>query len=230
LNLPVTPNRSELLAAVERSPEAAAAHDKAGWVGLFTEDAWIEDPVGSHPHVGRQRIGRFYDTFIGPRQITFHRDVDIVKGTSVIRDLTLEVWMGATVRMMIPAFLRYDLGQAESDWKIERLRAYWELPAQMAQFLRHGTASVPASMQLASALLRNQRVAGTLGFAKGFLGAGRRGKRLVEQSWPCLKVIAAGKYIAAAVETEDGRGVLFAEIKDRGRNLGRVEVFGNEIA
>ncbi|MBL7660525.1 transporter, partial [Escherichia coli] len=43
------PNRDELLAAVERSPQAAAAHDRAGWVGLFTGDARVEDPVGSQP-------------------------------------------------------------------------------------------------------------------------------------------------------------------------------------
>src|SRR5919205_649337 len=103
---------AELLAVVEQAPRAGAAHDRAGWVGLFTEDGRIEDPVGTRPHVGTAQIGRFYDTFIGPRQITFHRDVDIVAGTSVIRDLTLEVMMSADVRMMIPAFLRYDLRQA----------------------------------------------------------------------------------------------------------------------
>ncbi len=57
---------AELLAAVELSPQAAAAHDRAGWVGLFTEDGRIEDPVGSRPHIGHEQIGRFYDTFIEP--------------------------------------------------------------------------------------------------------------------------------------------------------------------
>ena len=32
---PVT-DREALLAVVERSPQAAAAHDRAGWVGLAT--------------------------------------------------------------------------------------------------------------------------------------------------------------------------------------------------
>lgn len=41
------PDRERLLAAVERSPHAAAAHDRAGWVGLFTGDGRVEDPVGS---------------------------------------------------------------------------------------------------------------------------------------------------------------------------------------
>jgi hypothetical protein len=49
------PSRAELLAVVERSPTAAGAHDRAGWVGLFTTDGTVEDPVGSRPHRGRPR-------------------------------------------------------------------------------------------------------------------------------------------------------------------------------
>lgn len=135
-------DRERLLAAVERSPQAAAAHDRAGWVGLFTGDGRVEDPVGSRPHVGHEQIGRFYDTFIGPRDIKFHRDLDIVVGTTVLRDLELEVAMGAAVTMYIPAFLRYDLREANGEWLIGELRAYWELPAMMAQFLRTGPGAV----------------------------------------------------------------------------------------
>lgn len=112
------PNRDELLAAVERSPQAAAAHDRAGWVGLFTGDARVEDPVGSQPQVGHEAIGRFYDTFIGPRDITFHRDLDIVSGTVVLRDLELEVAMDSAVTVFIPAFLRYDLRPVTGEWQI----------------------------------------------------------------------------------------------------------------
>ena len=78
-------------------------------MGLFTADGRIEDPFGSRPHVGRSEIASFYDTFIGPRQITFHRDLEIIAGTTVIGDLTLDVMMGPSVRMMIPVFMRYDL-------------------------------------------------------------------------------------------------------------------------
>src|SRR6188768_136978 len=105
----MAPPIADMLAAVERSPAAAGAHDRDGWVALFAPDGRIEDPVGSRPHVGRAQIARFYDTFIGPRDITFHRGRDVVSGSTVIRDLTLEVKMGASVTMTIPAFLRYDL-------------------------------------------------------------------------------------------------------------------------
>jgi hypothetical protein len=78
----MSPTTEELIAAAEQSAQATTAHDRPSWVGLFTDER-VEDPVGSDPHVGHTQIGRFYDTFIGPRQITFHRDADIVSGTSV---------------------------------------------------------------------------------------------------------------------------------------------------
>src|ERR1700747_2805404 len=172
----------DLLATVEQSPRATAAHDRAGWVSLFTDNGCAEDPVGSGSHVGHVQLGRFYDTFIGPREITFHRDLDIVTGTSVIRDLTLEVAMGSGVRVLIPVFLRYDLRATENAWRIARLRAYWELPAMIGQFLRNGVRALPASLQLSAGLLRNQRLAGTAGFLSGLRGAGRQGERAVEKA------------------------------------------------
>lgn len=173
------PVAQALLAVVEQSPLAAATHDRAGWVGLFSTDGRIEDPVGSRPHSGTEQIGLFYDTFIGPRDISFRRDLDVVCGSSVIRDLDLEVAMGSAVTMIIPAFLRYDLRQVEGDWKIVSLQAYWELPAMMLQFLRHGIAAAPATLQLSRGLIRNQRLRGTVGFAAGFRRAGSRHKTLL---------------------------------------------------
>ncbi len=174
-------DRERLLAAVERSPQAAAAHDRAGWVGLFAADGQIEDPVGSRPHRGHTQIGRFYDTFIGPRDIAFHRDLDIVFGTTVLRDLELEVSMGPAVTMYIPAFLRYDLREAHGSWKIGQLRAYWELPAMMLQFLRTGSRAASPAVQLSRGLLANQGLRGAAGFMAGFRRPGVRHKALVER-------------------------------------------------
>jgi hypothetical protein len=167
---------TELLAAVERSPQAAGAHDRDGWVGLFASGGTIEDPVGSRPHSGRAQIERFYDTFIGPRDITFHRGADVVAEMTVVRDLSLEVRMGSSVTMLIPAYLRYELDEAR---KIIRLQAFWELPAMVVQFARSGVGALPAGLALSRALLRNQGLAGTAGFLSGFGGVGVRGKRIL---------------------------------------------------
>jgi hypothetical protein len=170
--------RADLLATAERSPAAASARDRAAWVGLFTPHGTVEDPVGSRPHHGTAAIGRFYDTFIGPRDITFHRDVDIVVGSTVIRDGQLEVTMASALTLTVPLYIRYDLHDEAGELKIAALSAFWELPAMVGQFLRGGIRAVPAGLGLSQLLLTNQGLAGTLGFLSGLGGIGGGGKRL----------------------------------------------------
>ncbi len=189
-----TSRGDDLLAAVERSPLAVSAHDRDGWVQVFTDDGRVEDPVGSSPHIGHDQIYRFYDTFIGPRGITFHRDVDIVSGPTVLRDLELEVAMGTAVTMFIPAFLRYDLREVNGEWKVAHLRAYWELPAMMLQFLKTGSRALTPGLQLGKGLLGNQGPRGAAGFMTGFRRVGARHKRLVEGF---LRAVAQGDESAA---------------------------------
>lgn len=215
-------DRERLLAAVERSPRAAAAHDRAGWIGLFSDDGRVEDPVGSRPHVGQAQIGRFYDTFIGPRDITFHRDLDIVFGTAVLRDLELEVAMGAAVTMHIPALLRYDLREANGDWRIARLRAYWELPAMMRQFLRTGSRAAAPAVQLSRGLLANQGLRGSLGFLAGFRRAGARHKRLTEAF---LGAVAANDE-AGALRTLSSTAAMTLGDPEGGDRLDAAELVG----
>lgn len=186
--------RSALIDAVDRSPAMAAVHDRAGWVGLFTADGQVEDPVGSRPHIGQIRIGRFYDTFIAPRQIVFHHEADIVSQTTVIRDVVLDVGMGPSVTMRIPAVLRYDLREVAAQWRIARLRAYWELPAMVVQFAGNGLAAGPQAVELSRALIRNQGLRGSLGFASGLRGARFRGKRTMRDF---LGAVAAGDQLRA---------------------------------
>lgn len=227
----VAPNRADLLAAVERSPQAAGAHDRAGWVGLFTSDGHVEDPVGSRPNVGTDEIGRFFDTFIAPRDITFHRDLDIVSGHVVLRDVELEVAMGSSVTMFIPAFLRYDLREVNGEYKIGELRAYWELPAMMLKFLRSGPRAVSPALQLSRSLLANQGLSGTAGFATGFRRVGKRHKKLVEK---LLYTAAAGDKgtalstlsPSATITLGDSDALDFAEFGERVRGSRWSKVIG----
>jgi steroid delta-isomerase len=41
--------------------ERFTADDREGWLDLFTDDAWIEDPVGTPRRHGRKEIGEFWD-------------------------------------------------------------------------------------------------------------------------------------------------------------------------
>jgi hypothetical protein len=214
--------RSALLDAVDRSPLMAADHDRAGWVGLFTADGQVEDPVGSRPHVGQLQIGRFYDTFIAPRQIVFRNEADIVSETTVIRDVVLEVGMGPVVTMRIPAVLRYDLREVAKGWRIERLRAYWELPAMVVQFAGNGLAAGPQALELSRALIRNQGLRGSLGFATGFRGARFRGRRTVRAF---LDAVAAGDQLRAWRSLGPGALITRGE-----RNPLKFSMFSDELA
>ncbi|BBY30051.1 nuclear transport factor 2 family protein [Mycolicibacterium sediminis] len=254
----------DVLAAVERSPAAAGAHDRSGWVGLFARTGSVEDPVGSRPHRGHAEIGRFYDTFIGPRDIVFHRDLDVVDGLTVVRALDLEVTMSSSISMTIPAYLRYDL--VGGDLAVDRLRAHWELPAMVLEFARGGPAALPVGLALTRSLLANQGLAGAAGFAGGFRRVGARGRRTVTEflddvcagdevavrrrvpdagsvtlgdatrigtsglvarlrggRWS--RPIVAGRWVAATVEADGRRGVLFVEVGTRPATITSVRLF-----
>jgi steroid Delta-isomerase len=55
-------DRSELLRGRIRTyMERFSANDREGWLDLFADDAWIEDPVGTPRRQGRAEIGAFWD-------------------------------------------------------------------------------------------------------------------------------------------------------------------------
>ncbi|BBY15809.1 nuclear transport factor 2 family protein [Mycolicibacterium litorale] len=204
----MTFTRAELLTAVERSPQLVAEHDRAGWVGLYTPDAQIEDPVGSRPHRGIAEIDRFYATFIAPREIAFQVRGDVVVDDTVIRDADLEVRMSGGVTMRIPAVLRYDLAAVGGDLKITRLQAFWELPGMVGKFLRNGPRAVPAGAALSVALLRNQGLGGAAGFLTGLRGAGTTGKRHVDEF---LRDATAGNEVAVRRRLGKGARITVGE-------------------
>lgn len=183
--------RDALLAAVDESPAAVAAHDKPRWLALFTTSAVVNDPVGSAPHRGAQQLARFYDTFIAPNRIRFEVAHDIVCGRDVLRDLTIVIAMSDRVTLRVPAHLHYSMTEAA---QIDRLAAHWELGPMIGQLLGTGAAAAPVAGRLSVGLLRNQRLGGALGFARGFGGVGARAKR---QATALLQALAIGDVPAA---------------------------------
>jgi len=170
--------RADLLSTAQRSLAAAGAHDREGWIGLFTADGRVENPVGSRPHRGHVAIGHFYDTFIAPLVITDHPDVDIIVGATVVRDLELEVRMASTLTMRVPTYIRYDLRADHDELRIAALSAYWELPAMIGEFARGGLGAVPAGIALGRAMFAHQGWSGSMGFLSGLQGTGSSGRAL----------------------------------------------------
>jgi hypothetical protein len=172
-------DRMSLVEFVAQSPRLCAAHDKAGWVGLFARDAEINDPVGSAPHRGTGAISRFYDTFIAPNHIAFAVEHDVVCGMSVMRDLTLTSTMANGLSIPVPMHLRYDLVEEGGALRIRRLMAHWELPVLLRAQLGSWKGWL-TSMQLTPQLLRHQGVSGLFGFMRGLGGHGRAARRTAE--------------------------------------------------
>lgn len=193
----LTPN--SLIEYVSRSPKLCAAHDRAGWIGLFAPDGEVNDPVGSRPHRGWEAIERFYDTFIAPNALTFSVDHDVVCGMSVMRDLNILSVMSTGLRITVPMHLRYDLVEDAAGLKLRRICAHWEL----GEMLRQQLGSLNGwrtSLQLTPRLLAHQGVGGLFGFMRGLGGNGRAGKATVATF---LAALAAKNARAAAAFAEE---------------------------
>ncbi|MEX2292946.1 MAG: nuclear transport factor 2 family protein [Acidimicrobiales bacterium] len=57
----MTADAAIIRATVDAYCAAVTAGDRAAYIGLFTEDGWLEDPVGTPRIVGHEGIGAFFD-------------------------------------------------------------------------------------------------------------------------------------------------------------------------
>lgn len=217
------PTAEALYAAVLASPRAVGAHDKPGWVGLFAEDAVVNDPVGSRPHAGRAAIERFYETFIAPNTIAFRVERDIVHPPTVWRDLTIRTTMSTGATVAVPMHLRYDLAEVDGTWRIAALAAHWELAAMIVQLLRTGLPGLAAAVKLGPQLIAQQGIAGLSGLMRALGGIGRTGKQEATRVFTAAAAtdIARMRALlgAATIELPAGTRVSIEEFTNRTRNI-----------
>ncbi len=175
------------IAFVEKSPQAVAAKNKVGWIGLFDDGAEVEDPVGSTPHRHAAgdgingAVGRFYQTFIAPNDIRFEVVHDVVCRNTVCRDLTIHIGMTDKVRVSVPMHLRYELTETRDGLAIRRLAAHWELLPMVKQVMGFGFGSLTAGTAMFVRMLRNLGMGGIAGFARARNTVGDVGKSRVQQ-------------------------------------------------
>lgn len=72
------PTREEICSLAESYLAAVSAHDPDAVVRLFGEDAVQQEPVGSAPNVGRERIRTFFHENDAPFQLTRFGPVTVV--------------------------------------------------------------------------------------------------------------------------------------------------------
>lgn len=116
------------------SREYVRAHDKAGWLGLYAEDAIIEDPIGvsildpeGKGHRGAAAREAFWDNFIAPVEI----DIEILHSYAaglecanhIIITTNLPESDGKRFQQKVQGIFTYHVNEAG---KLLSLRGYWE--------------------------------------------------------------------------------------------------------
>jgi hypothetical protein len=157
-------DRDKLYALVKRSPELVDRHDREGWLGLFSTESVVEDPVGGGLNRkgkdwrgDRDGLSRFYDIFIAPNDIKFTVNQDIVMGNEVVRDVLIRTRLPNGAVSEVAAYLIYRGVEEGSEVKLASLQAHWDFSGNALRLLRNnGIKGVVASSGQFWSMLRIQ--------------------------------------------------------------------------
>lgn len=196
------------LALVHRSPALVAVHDRASWLRLFGTTGVVEDPVGTPPaRAADGSLAAFWDTFIGPNEVSFEVHHDYQVGRAVFRDAIVHTRIAGALDIDAPAYLLYEV--ADDGRSVARMRAFWPLSSLSLTALKMGPSAWIEMTKLFA------RMVGTMGprWVGGYLsalwtGIGARGPRVLEQL--CAAIAAGDARAAATLFTHDARVVLAA--------------------
>ena len=105
--------------------------DREGWLGLFADDAIVEDPIGPSPlcpdgggHRGAEAIARFYDTVIGSvERMRFAIERSYLCGDEVADVGTIHITLAGGHALQVHGVFTY---RGDGAGRITALRAYWE--------------------------------------------------------------------------------------------------------
>ena len=117
------------------SREYVQTHNREGWLGLYAEDASIEDPIGVSPldpegkgHRGRVAREAFWDTFIAPVDINIEILHSYAAGLEcanhIIITTTIDDGRGKTLQQTVQGIFTYHVNAAG---ELLALRGYWEV-------------------------------------------------------------------------------------------------------
>jgi steroid delta-isomerase len=112
-----------ILQTIERYQTTFSADDREGWLALFTDDAVLEDPVGSPPHEGRAALAGFWD---GVHARTERGTVRMTQGPAVCGlEAAWAFELDVTVKGRRSLVEIIDHGTFAEDGRIRRIRAFW---------------------------------------------------------------------------------------------------------
>jgi len=185
-----SPDRDALLRTAKASPEIAGQHDKARWLALYSDDAVVEDPVGTPASCSGRRpgrlgdeLGRFYEAFIASTAIEMVSRQDIVSDMHVFRAVDIHTTNLKTgLKMKVPANLLYEIATRDGGLAIRRMQAHWELNRMSRILMSEGLLGMRTIAVLNWSMLRAFGPKWLLSYFKSSQqGVGGAGKELVER-------------------------------------------------
>jgi hypothetical protein len=183
-------DRNSLLRIAQASPAIAAQHDKERWLALYSDDAVVEDPVGTPAcYRGRRpgrlgdELGRFYEAFIADSGIDIVARHEIVSGMHVFRAVHIHTTNLSTgLKMKVPANLLYEVVNRDGGLAIRRMQAHWEVNRMGRIVMSQGLLGIRTIATMNWRMLRAFGPKWLMSYFKATRhGVGRGGKELVEQ-------------------------------------------------
>ena len=114
------PSVAEMRATVDKYLELVASGTAEQLAGLYADDATVEDPVGTDPHVGRDGVLEFYKV-IEP----FKRSTELVSfkaaGNVAVFEFHIVTYFDAMTIELNPV----DVMEFGDDGLVTRMRALW---------------------------------------------------------------------------------------------------------
>ena len=120
------------------SREYVHSHNKEGWLGLFSQDAIIEDPIGVSPideagkgHRGVAARKAFWENNIANSDIKIVIHQSYAAGLECANIVTLKTILtfgGKTYSQEVNGIFTYQVNEAE---QLVALRGYWEVDEMM---------------------------------------------------------------------------------------------------
>lgn len=134
------------LAASQRSWSAVHRKAKEEWLALFAPDAVVEDPVGpsildptGDGHQGIAEISQFWDTNIGPNQVTIEMHESFPAGNEVAHRGTITTVFGPGSPFGEGSSIRVEgifVYKVNDEGLLTALRGFWDFDAAMSTLTR----------------------------------------------------------------------------------------------
>src|SRR5690349_6894859 len=112
-------------------------------------------------------LSRFYDMFIAPNDARVEVLRDVVKGTTVARDVMITSTESNGSRFKLPAYCVYECADVGSALLVRPMRAFWELRGVTTHAMLSGPRTIIAMSALFGSMLAIQGASTVSEFLEG---------------------------------------------------------------